>query len=53
MKQYCRVQLKTGEKAYIVEILEDGKAYLADVDHKDGSVSTDFVTQSDIAMVIE
>ena len=52
MRQYCRVRLKSGETASIVEILEDGKAYLADVDHKDGSIPTDFIAQDDIEAVL-
>lgn len=49
MKLYDKIVLKTGETAYIVEILEVGKAYLVDVDHADGSISTEFATQGDFA----
>lgn len=45
---YSYVKLKTGETACIVDILEEGKAYLADVDHEDGSTSTECVFLDDI-----
>ncbi|BAK99004.1 hypothetical protein OBV_18060 [Oscillibacter valericigenes Sjm18-20] len=48
MKQYQTVRLKTGESACIVDILEDGKAYLADIDHSDGTTSTEYVMQEEI-----
>lgn len=51
MKRYACVRLTTGERAYIVEVLEDGKAYLVDIDHDDGSTSTVFVTHEQIGSV--
>lgn len=53
MKQYCTIRLKSKEFAVIVEILEDGKAYIADVDHSDGSTTTEFITQEQIDDVIK
>ena len=53
MKQYTWVLLETGEKACIVEVLEDEKAYLADVDHKDGSTTTEFIMEKQIEKIID
>ncbi len=52
MKQYTCVKLKTGEPACIVEVLEDGKAYLADIDHEDGSTTTDFITDDQVESIV-
>lgn len=43
IRQYDRVLLKDGNEASIVEIFEEGKAFLADVD-KDGDTYTEDVT---------
>ncbi len=51
MELYSRVQLVTGEEASIVEILEDGKAYLADIDHDDGSTTTELIKQEQIKAI--
>jgi hypothetical protein len=40
IRQYDRVQLKSGHKAFIVEILEEDVAYMADID-RDGDTYTD------------
>ena len=53
MKRYTHVMLKTGESACIVEVLDDGKAYIADVDHDDGGTTTDFITQDQIDKEID
>ena len=52
MKQYSRVRLKTGENAHIVEVLENGKAYIADIEREDGETITDFITHDQIASII-
>lgn len=52
IKQYDKVLLKSGEYAYIVEILEKDKAYVADIDKEQGEVSTDFVYQKDIKEIL-
>jgi len=49
---YDKVLLKSGETAYIVEIYEQGVAYEADIDKKDGSVETDTIYQEDIYKVL-
>ena len=49
---YDKVILKTGEVAYIVEILGDGKCFVADIDYADGT-STDFIYPKDILQVIK
>lgn len=51
IKQYDQVQLKDGHKAYIVEILEENVAYMADVE-RDGDTYTDFVRFADIESVV-
>ncbi|MFM1534387.1 hypothetical protein ABGF38_04155 [Helcococcus ovis] len=48
IKQYDKVLLKSGEFAYIVEILEKDKAYVADIEKEDGETSTEFIYQIDI-----
>lgn len=47
IKQYECVQLKSGNKATIVEILEAGVAYIADVE-RDGYIYTEFIKEGDI-----
>ena len=49
---FDKVRLKTGETASIVEIWEEGKAYEADIDRKDGSIETETIQQEDIEEVI-
>ena len=51
IQQYDKVILKDGDYAYIVEILEDGKAFLADIDRKDGT-ETDWLKPEDIEKVV-
>ena len=48
-----RVKLKTGETALISEVLEENKAYIAEVFKKNGdmSVSVEQILQSEIASV--
>lgn len=53
MKQYSRIRLVTGESACVVEVLEDGKAYLADVDHDDGGTTTEYITHEQIESIEE
>ena len=47
IKQYDRVLLKDGCEASIVEIFEDGKVFLADVD-KDGDIFTEEIQANEI-----
>ena len=51
IKQYDRVLLKDGNKAYIVEIFGDGKAFLADID-KDDDTYTEVVKIEEIQEVL-
>ena len=53
MSPYTRIRLVTGEQACIVEVLEDGKAYLADIDHEDGSTSTEFIAHEQIDHIVD
>ena len=49
--QYDCVRLRDGHTAYIVEILEDGKAYLADIS-KNCDTFTEHITINDISAII-
>ena len=51
IKQYDRVLLKDGDYASIVEIFDDGKAFLADIDRKDGT-ETDWLNLEEIKGVL-
>lgn len=51
IEQYDRVLLKDGDYASIVEIFDDGEAFVADIDRKDGTV-TEWLRQKDIEKVI-
>lgn len=51
IEMYDKVLLKDGDQAYIVEIFDDGKAFIADIDRKDGT-ETDWVMPEDIDKVI-
>ena len=51
IKQYQKVRLKTGEEAVIVEILEQDKAFIADVEKGDGEYKTDEIRSEDIKSV--
>ena len=52
IKQYDKVKLKNGNFAIIVEILEPGKAYIADIEISDGDYTTEAIFHSDIAALI-
>lgn len=52
IKLYDRVLLKTGEEASIVEIYENGEAFEADIDSKDGKTYTDTIFPKDISKII-
>ena len=52
IKQYDRVRLTDGDYAYIVEIFDDGKAFLADIDRRNGT-ETEWVKPENIAKVIK
>lgn len=47
IEQYDRVLLTDGNKASIVEIFDDGQAFLADID-KDGDTYTEEITIEEI-----
>lgn len=48
IKQYDKVRLKDGRTATIVEVLEEGVAYLADVDLPGPDWDTIAIRQEDI-----
>ena len=51
IQQYDRVLLKSGHEASIVEILEDNKWFIADID-RNNDIDTEEVCIDEIEMVI-
>lgn len=51
IEMYDRVLLKDGDRASIVEVFDDGKAFIADVDRQDGT-ETEWLKPDDIDKVI-
>lgn len=51
VKQYDRVLLKDGSKASIVEIFEEDKLFLADID-RNGDTDTDEVKIEEVEKVL-
>lgn len=52
ISQYDKVQLNDGDYAYIVEIFDDGKVFIADIDRPTGT-ETDWIKLEDIKTVIK
>ena len=54
IEQYNKVKLKSGEYAIIVEICEQGVAYIADIEVEEGDYETETIYHSDIlAKIVE
>ena len=51
INQYDKVKLNNGRIAVIVEVLEQKKAYIADIEISKGDYETETVLHSDIASV--
>lgn len=51
IKQYDKVLLKSGHIAYIVEILEEDKVFIADID-KDDDTYTETIYMDDIKKIL-
>lgn len=51
IEQYDKVLLKDGDTAFIVEVFDDGKAFLADIE-REGGTETDWLRPDDIKMTI-
>lgn len=51
IRLYDRIKLKSGHTASVVEIFDDGKAFLADVD-RDGDTYTEEITIDEIETVM-
>ena len=51
IKQYDRVKLKEGHEASIVEILDAGKEFIADID-RNGDTDTEEISINEIEKVI-
>lgn len=52
-KEFDKVQLKSGETAYIADVLKAGVAYVVDVDKVDGKIETEVIEQKDIKRVLK
>lgn len=52
LKKFQKIRLKSGKTAHIVEILDRGEAYLADIYDGDGEYTTETIKPSDIASLI-
>jgi len=52
IKQYDKVKMKDGKVAVIVEVLEQQKAYIADIELSPGDYITETIFYSDIAALI-
>ena len=48
---YQHVRLTSGKRATIVEVLEQGKAYIADIEVDEGDYETEQISQEDIVSV--
>ena len=48
---YQTIRLKSGKKATIVEVLEKGRAYIADIEISEGDFETEQILQEDITSV--
>lgn len=53
INEFDHVLLKTGDKAYIADVLKPSAAYVADIDRSDGSTDTEIIEQKDIQEIIE
>ncbi len=47
------VLLKTGETAFVVEIFEQNKLFLADIDRKDANIETTEVSIEEIEKLLD
>ena len=52
VKEFDKVLLKTGEMAYIVDVIVPAKAYVVDINKPDGVIETDVIEHEDIEGVI-
>ncbi len=51
IEQYDKVLLKDGNTAYIVEIFEDGKSFIADI-NRNGDTDTDEISIDKIDKIL-
>jgi len=52
IKLYDKVKMHNGKYAIIVEVLEQQKAYIADIEIADGEYATDVIFYSDISAIM-
>ncbi len=53
IEEFDKVLLKSGEKAYIADVLKAGIAYVVDIDKDDGTIETEIIEAKDIIEVIK
>lgn len=52
VKEFDKVLLKTGEMAYIADVIVPAKAYVVDINKPDGVIETDVIEHEDIERVV-
>jgi len=52
INQYDQVKLRTGKYAVIVEVLDENKAFIADIEIEEGDFETETIFYNDIAALI-
>ena len=52
VKEFDKVLLKTGEMAYIADVIVPAKAYVVDINKTDGVIETDVIEHEDIECVM-
>lgn len=53
IKEFDKVLLKSGEEAYIADILKAGVAYVVDIDKADGTVETEIIEEKNISTILK
>ena len=52
LKGFDKVRLKSGESAYIADVVKENAAFVVDIDKSDGTIETEIVEITDILEVI-
>ena len=52
ISEFDKVLLKTGETAYIADVISEGVAYVVDIDKADGDTDTKIIEHGDIEKVL-
>lgn len=51
--EFDRVELKSGKKGFVADILKPSEAYIVDIDEDDGGISSEVILHSEIASIVE